>query len=156
MSDDLVGRLRLPTDRIALVVGNLELARRAAARTYRRLPMYLDFNDLLSEAKIGLVESATRWEPEKGCPFRTFAWYRMNGQIRDYLRSLDYVPRTLRLQLKQIDYARKQVEQRLGGRCTLEDLADALGWTLDEVHRVVAYSAALYEYQVESGTTQRR
>jgi hypothetical protein len=59
-------------------------------------PMTFSYDDLISQAIIGLIEAIDRFDPSRGVKFNTFAYYRIRGAVMDMLRDLDWVPRSLR------------------------------------------------------------
>jgi RNA polymerase sigma factor for flagellar operon FliA len=76
-----------------LVERHLDLARRAAAMIYPRVREHVAFEDLIALANAGLAEAASRYDPDRGVTFATFAWYRVNGAIIDGLRKATQLPR---------------------------------------------------------------
>lgn len=72
---------------------HLELARRAAAVVYPRVRGRIALEDLIALANAGLAEAADRYDPARGVPFTTFAWYRVHGTIVDGLRKSTQLPR---------------------------------------------------------------
>ena len=80
-------------ERAALVEQNLDLARRAAKLFQPRVRGHVDLDELIAMANVGLTEAATRYDPNQGAAFRTFAWYRVQGAIVDGLRRMTNLPR---------------------------------------------------------------
>ena len=76
-----------------LVEGHLELSRRAAGMIYPRVRGYVEFEELVALANAGLAEAASRFDPDRGASFATFAWYRVHGAIIDGLRRATTLPR---------------------------------------------------------------
>ena len=50
------------------------------------------FEDLVSVGRLGLLEAARRFEPERGVQFRTYATYRVRGAMLDVLRKVPRLP----------------------------------------------------------------
>jgi len=71
-----------------LIEKYMPLANKLAFLQKRTLPNYIDVEELKSAAYLGLVEAASRYDELKGVSFTTFAWPRIFGAIKDYLRSL--------------------------------------------------------------------
>jgi len=59
----------------------------------RRLPTFMDAEDLTSEGMIGLIQAAQRYDPDRGVAFSTFAVRRIRGAILDAFRRAGFVPR---------------------------------------------------------------
>ena len=69
-----------------LVEQYVPLANKLAFQKKRNLPLFIDVEDLKSAAYLGLVEAASRFNPELGIAFSTFAYPRVFGAIQDFLR----------------------------------------------------------------------
>lgn len=69
-----------------LVEQYVPLANKLAFQRKRNLPRFIDVEDLRSAAYLGLVEAASRFDPELGIAFSTFAYPRVFGAIQDFLR----------------------------------------------------------------------
>ena len=50
-------------------------------------------DDLLSEGQLGLLDAYKRFDPEQGCAFTSFAYYRIKGSILDGLRRSGFLKR---------------------------------------------------------------
>ena len=87
--DDLSARERL-------VVAYSPLVKYVAGRTGAGLPSHVEDTDLISYGMIGLIEAMERYDPAREVRFETFAMQRIRGSIIDELRSLDWVPRSVR------------------------------------------------------------
>lgn len=74
-----------------LVEQNLKLATLIALDHHRALPPHVELDDIQQAARMGLIEAALRFDASRGATFDTFARWRINGAIRDYLRGLDVV-----------------------------------------------------------------
>ena len=79
-----------------LVVAYSPMVKFVAGRLGAGLPSHVDDADLISYGLMGLIGAIERFEPERGIKFETFAMTRIRGAIIDELRSLDWVPRSVR------------------------------------------------------------
>ena len=111
-----------------------------ASRLANRLPDHVDVEDLIQVGVIGLLQSAHRFDPERGVKFQTFANRRVEGAMLDYLRSLDWRPRSVRQRNRHLRKAMDHMEQQLGEAPTEEDVAAEIGLT----------TAALQEWKKDS------
>src|ERR687891_998470 len=116
-----------------LVVAYSPLVKFVAGRTGARLPSHVDQADLISYGMIGLVEAMERFEPSREIRFETFAMQRIRGAIIDELRSLDWVPRSVRSRAREIEEANSKLENELGRPPSEEELAARLQLSLDEL-----------------------
>lgn len=86
-------------------------------------------DDMRQEGVIGLILASKDYDGRYGASFKTYAVLRVEGTIRDYLRSTDWVGRYTRKKINQVDTAKQQLEQRLQRESTQAELADSLGIT---------------------------
>lgn len=121
--------------RDALICEHLDMARRIARKTLRRLPSSVRLDDLESAAMLGLTEAATRFDPTRGEPFVAFAAKRVRGAILDELRRQDVLTRRGRERARELEAAARAVEDRTGRAATTEEVAGELGCSAEEVSR---------------------
>lgn len=89
----------------------------------------VDFGEFLSVGTIGLLDAIGKFDPARGNRFSTYATLRIQGQILDYLRSLDWVPRLGRRQEKALEAARESLAVKLGREPTADEIAAEAGLT---------------------------
>jgi RNA polymerase sigma factor for flagellar operon FliA len=99
-------------------------------------PRYVDRRELVRDGVLGLVEAASRYDGERGVPFDRFAARRIRGAVLDAVRSADWAPRSVRSASRRADAAEQELTARLGRVPTVQELADALGQSPDEVARL--------------------
>lgn len=107
------------------------------------LPASVDRDDLLSEARIGLIDAINRFDPGKNVKFETYASIRIRGAIVDYLRKLDWAPRSLRARARGIAAASLELEQELGAAPSEEQLAAKLGLDVPRYQQALSELSAL-------------
>jgi RNA polymerase sigma factor for flagellar operon FliA len=59
------------------------LVRSLAVQIHRKLPAWIELDDLIAYGELGLVEAAQSFDSSHGCQFSTFAYYRIRGSIYD-------------------------------------------------------------------------
>lgn len=123
-------------DKEELFYKYLPIVERCVMRIKERIPAHVEADDLVNQGVIGLLDAIDRFDPQKGVPFPVFAEIRVRGAIMDYLRSLDWLPRSSRGRLKEYEEALKMLEQKLGREPTPKELGDLLGVDEEEVHRL--------------------
>lgn len=69
-----------------LIISYLPLANKLAWNQKRRVPYTISYDELQSAAYMGLVLAAEKFNPTKNISFVHFASFRINGEIKDYLR----------------------------------------------------------------------
>ena len=104
-----------------------------AGRLGAGLPSHVDDADLISYGLMGLIGAIERFEPERGIKFETFAMTRIRGAIIDELRSLDWVPRSVRSRAREIEAAQAKLEHELQRAPTEAELASRLDISEEEL-----------------------
>ena len=116
-----------------LVVAYSPLVKFVAGRLGAGLPSHVEDADLISYGLMGLIGAIERFEPERGIKFETFAMTRIRGAIIDELRSLDWVPRSVRSRAREIEAAQSKLEHELQRAPTDAEVAAKVGLSEDEL-----------------------
>ena len=61
----------------------------------------------------GLIDAIDKFDPGRGFKFETYAISRIKGAIIDELRSIDWVPRSVRAKARAIERAYSKLENEL-------------------------------------------
>ena len=118
-----------------LVVAYSPLVKFIAGRMASGLPAHVEEADLISYGLLGLIGAIERYDLEREIKFETFAVARIKGAIIDELRSLDWVPRSVRARAREVEKARTpKLEGTLQRAPTDEEMAEKLSITVDEFH----------------------
>jgi RNA polymerase sigma factor for flagellar operon FliA len=120
-----------------LIVTYAPLVKYVAGRMSAALPAHVDESDLISYGLLGLIGAVERFEVDRSVKFETYAASRIKGSIIDELRSLDWVPRSVRARAREIERKSAELEHQLHRAPTDEELAAALGIELNEFHRIL-------------------
>jgi RNA polymerase sigma factor FliA len=115
-----------------LVLAYAPLVKYVAGRMSSGLPSHVEESDLISYGLLGLISAIKRFEPEREIKFETFAITRIKGSIIDELRSLDWVPRSVRTKAREIEKVNAKLEHKLHRAPTDQEMAEGLGVSLDE------------------------
>jgi len=115
-----------------LVLAYAPLVKYVAGRMSSGLPSHVEEADLISYGLLGLISAIERFEPEREIKFETFAITRIKGSIIDELRSLDWVPRSVRARAREIEKANAKLEHKLKRAPTDEEMAEELGTTVQD------------------------
>ncbi len=133
---DLWRRYKVEGDagaRERLVVAYSPMVKFVAGRLGAGLPSHVDDADLISYGLMGLIGAIERFDLERGIKFETFAMTRIRGAIIDELRSLDWVPRSVRARAREIETAQAKLEHELQRAPSEAELAARLGISEDEL-----------------------
>lgn len=120
-----------------LIVAYAPLAKFVAARLGAGLPRMVEHADLVSYGMFGLIDAIERYDRSRGAKFETFAMPRVKGAILDELRSMDWVPRSVRSKARSIERAVATFENDFGRAPTDEELSDRLGVKQSELHKTL-------------------
>jgi RNA polymerase sigma factor FliA len=123
------------TARDEMLDAHMPLVRLVAERIHRRLPPGVDLGSLIHSGIVGLLEALQRYDARRGVAFQTYARYRIQGEIMEYLRSLDWVSRSVRAWGRKMAVARTRLVGRLGREASPEEMASELGVALPEYYR---------------------
>src|ERR671917_515195 len=115
-----------------LVVAYSPLVKYVSGRMASGLPAHVEEADLISYGLVGLISAIERFELEREIRFETFAITRIKGSIIDELRSLDWVPRSVRARARAIERANAKLEHQLHRAPNDREMADALDMSVDE------------------------
>jgi RNA polymerase sigma factor for flagellar operon FliA len=115
-----------------LVVAYSPLVKFIAGRMASGLPSHVEEGDLISYGLLGLIGAIERFDLEREIKFETFAVARVKGAIIDELRSLDWVPRSVRARARDVERAHAKLEAALQRSPTDEEMAEELKMTVDE------------------------
>jgi RNA polymerase sigma factor FliA len=115
-----------------LVLAYAPLVKYVAGRMSSGLPSHVEESDLISYGLLGLISAIERFEPEREIKFETFAITRIKGSIIDELRSLDWVPRSVRTKAREIERMNAKLEHKLHRAPTDKEMAEGLEVTVDE------------------------
>ncbi len=115
-----------------LVVAYSPLVKFIAGRMASGLPSHVEEGDLISYGLLGLIGAIERFDLEREIKFETFAVARVKGAIIDELRSLDWVPRSVRARARDVERAHAKLEAKLQRAPTDEEMAEQLEMTVGE------------------------
>jgi RNA polymerase sigma factor for flagellar operon FliA len=131
------------------------LVKRIAHHMAARLPVSVEVDDLIQVGMIGLMDALNRYEEMPGAQFATYAQQRIRGAMLDELRQLDWLPRSARRSMRQIEAAVNILQQRLGRSPAEIEIAGELGVPIEEYHQMLLDSrgAQLIHYEdfIDSG-----
>jgi RNA polymerase sigma factor FliA len=108
------------------------LVKYVAGRMASGLPAHVEEADLISYGLVGLISAIERFEPQREIRFETYALPRIKGAIIDELRSLDWVPRSVRARAREIERANVTLEGKLHRAPTDEEMSLEMGITVED------------------------
>jgi RNA polymerase sigma factor for flagellar operon FliA len=121
-----------------LIVHYSPLVKYVAGRVAVGLPQRVEPADLVSYGIFGLIDAIERFEPDRRSSFESYAIARIKGAIIDELRSLDWVPRSVRAKARSLERAYQDLEARLKRVPTDAELAAEVGLQEDQLQSILA------------------
>ncbi len=116
-----------------LILTYAPLVKFVAGRLGASLPSHVDEQDLVSYGLLGLIGAIERYDPDREIKFETYAIARIKGAIIDELRSLDWVPRSVRTRAREIERAIAELERTLMRAPSDREIAEKLGLSDEEL-----------------------
>jgi RNA polymerase sigma factor for flagellar operon FliA len=113
------------------------LVKRIAYHLMSRLPSSVQVDDVVQNGMIGLLDAIERFESGLGAQFETYATQRIRGAMLDGLRENDWLPRSLRREMRRIEAAIHELEQEAGRAPTESELANSLGMPLADYQKML-------------------
>lgn len=152
-SNDLAARWRQYRDRTArdaLFDRFLPLARKLAGRYANP---HEPLEDLVQVASLGLVLAIDRFDPDRGTPFSGFAVPTILGEIKRYFRNTGWsvhVPRGAQEMALRVDRAIRDITARRGEAPRVEELAEYLEVSPEDILRGLEAGSAHYAVSLDA------
>lgn len=120
------------SDKNDLLEKHVPLVKKLAHQMKAKLPPSVEVDDLIQAGMIGLLDAIGRYEETHGAQFETYAVQRIRGSMLDELRGSDWMPRSIRQNMRKIETAINKVQQRLGRPPKEAEIAKELKLSLEE------------------------
>jgi len=120
-----------------LIIEYSPLVRQVAARVGAGLPSQVEHADLISYGVFGLIDAIDKYDPQRPVKFETYAIARIRGAIIDELRSLDWIPRSIRSRAREVERAHADLEAKLHRTPSEREMADHLEITAEEYRSTI-------------------
>ncbi|HTT34013.1 MAG TPA: FliA/WhiG family RNA polymerase sigma factor [Methylomirabilota bacterium] len=143
--------------RQSLLMEHLPEVRYIARRIHDRLPSHVSFDDLVHAGILGLIDAVDKFDPRKNVQLKSYARFRIRGAILDSLRQMDWSPRQLRRQAREIEEAHRELASQLGRAPAEPEIAERLGLELEAFQQLLGELRGLdlgsLQTQSEDGQT---
>jgi len=135
----------------------MPMVKRMAAHLSRSLPRHLGREDLVSAGMVGLLEAASRFDPERSERFVGYASLRIRGAMLDELRRGDIMSQEARTLSRRLERTIQALEHQLGRNPETTEIAKALGVDESTYHeqfhgltqaKIVSFDAAENSSQI--------
>src|SRR5438046_9632910 len=149
-SESATPRLPLDGTRWVVLRRHLPLVRRVVQRLAARKPPHIETDDLVSWGIVGLLDAIAKYDAKKEASFSTYAQFRIRGAILDHLRSLDWVPRSVRQTASLIEKTAHTLEGALGRPPSEEEIARELGMSLADYQELLTRAGDMTLFSIEA------
>jgi RNA polymerase sigma factor FliA len=138
-----------------MVLRYAPLIRYIASRLALRLPSHISQDDLISSGIIGLIDAIRKYDPSKNIDFKTYAEFRVKGAMLDELRSMDWIPRSIRKKTHLIENAYARLQKAMGRPAEAEEVAELLGLELEDFYQLLDETKGVSVVALEIGDRKR-
>ena len=121
-----------------LLMEHMPLVKRLAHHMKAKLPPSVEVDDLVQAGMIGLLDAISRYEETHGAQFETYAVLRIRGAMLDELRNSDWLPRSMRQNMRKIETAMTALQQKLGHPPTESEVAKSLKMSLADYQEMLS------------------
>jgi RNA polymerase sigma factor for flagellar operon FliA len=125
-----------PQSRERLILHYSPLVKFVAGRVGVGLPPNIEQADLVSYGIFGLIDAIQKFDLERAIKFETYAISRIKGAIIDELRSIDWIPRSVRSKARDVERTYATLEAKLHRTPSEQEVADELGIALSDLHAI--------------------
>jgi len=144
-----------PSYRDQLITEYLPYVKRIVHRIAVHLPATIDVDDLMNVGVIGLIQAVDRYDPSRDNKFMTYAVFRIKGAVLSELRSRDFLSRSNRRKIRDLENACFKLEQKLGREVDDFEVANELGIDVEQVYRTKQMSSISFISFEELGFSSR-
>lgn len=126
-----------PKARAAIIDQYAYLVKITAGRVVSNLPPSLERDDLVSAGVVGLIKAVDQFDTNRQVKFETYAIALIRGAILEMLREEDWVPRSVRERVKQLERTYLSLESTLGRPPSEHEVARELNLSSEEFHKLL-------------------
>jgi len=113
------------------------LVKYVAGKIAMAMPHNVEFDDLVGFGVFGLFDAIGKFDPDKHVKFKTYAVTRIRGAIFDELRSIDWVPRSIRQKTREVEEVVHRLEASLGRSASDKEISRELGISVAEFQKLM-------------------
>jgi RNA polymerase sigma factor for flagellar operon FliA len=139
-----------------LIIKYLYLVKFVAGRLYTNYGNNVEYDDLVSYGVFGLIDAIEKYDTCRGVKFDTYAQLRIKGSIIDYLREIDWLPRSVRQKTKELEKAYYELENELGRPANDDEVAARLNVSLEDFQKKILYISTYSIVSLDDLLEQKR
>lgn len=127
-----------------ILLNYMRIVKSIAARMSSVYKNKAEMEDIINEGVLVLMDCIEKYDPDRGVKFETYASFRIKGAIIDFIRSQDWVPRSLRKKVKTVEDAYYKLQSETGDQVSEEDVAAHLNISVDELNRTIGEANSFF------------
>lgn len=120
-----------------LLLEHAPLVKRIVTRMAAKFPPEVELESIYQAGAMGLLDALEKFDESKGAQFSTYAEFRIRGSVLDELRSMDWIPRSVRSSASKIEQAYIELTGKLNRDPTDREIAKHMGSSLSEYHELL-------------------
>jgi RNA polymerase sigma factor for flagellar operon FliA len=125
------------------------LVKRIAHHLLNRLTDAVQLDDLIQSGMLGLLDAIKNYDAGQGASFETYAGIRIRGSMLDEIRRFDWTPRSVHKKWRMVAEAIRSIENNTGQEARAEQIAEFLGVSIEEYHRILEDSCSCRVFSIE-------
>jgi RNA polymerase sigma factor for flagellar operon FliA len=133
----------------------LPYVKRIVNRIAVHLLATIDTDDLINVGVIGFIQAIERSDPSRDNKFITYAVFRIKGAVLSELRSRDFLGRTTRRKIRDLEKAYLKLEQKYGREVSDEEVAEEMDMDLEQFYKIKRMSSISFVSYEEIGHASR-
>jgi RNA polymerase sigma factor FliA len=153
---DNYGKTKDVKIREELIIKYLYLVKFVAGRLYTNYGNNVEYDDLVSYGVFGLIDAIEKYDTGRGVKFDTYAQLRIKGAIIDYLREIDWLPRSVRQKAKELEKAYYELENELGRPANDIEVAAKLDVSVEDFQKKIQYVSTYSIVSLDDLLEQKR
>jgi len=138
-----------------IIAEYLPYVNRIVNRIATHLPPTVEVDDLVNVGIIGLIQAIERYDPTRDNKFMTYAVFRIKGAVLSELRSRDFLGRTTRKKIRNLEKAYLKLEQQLGREVEDAEVAEEMDMDMEQFYQVKRMSSISFISFEEIGCTTK-
>lgn len=138
-----------------LIIEYLPYVKTIVHRIAIHLPPSVETDDLISSGIIGLIQAVERYDPTRDNKFTTYATFRIRGAVLSELRSRDFLSRSDRRKIRELERAYIKLENKLGREVKDEEIAQEMELSLEDLFNIKKMSAISFVSLGEMGYSKK-
>ncbi len=142
-----------------LLLHYLYLVRKIVLRMMPTYKNQTDYDDLVSNGVIGLMDAISKFDSMRNVKFETYASKRIQGEILDYMRRQDWISSSMRSRIKKVKRAYETLSSEDGIEPSEAEVAKLLELSETQVKEALEndylYNIIYFESVLSSSSTEQ-